>query len=219
MQDYRASAMEDVWTLAKKGIELNEPIAGYNKELSESITPKRDFDPDSRMGRMSNDEFLRLRRAVTSLAPYWEKRASLTGGHQARALLGAVALSRTDARGFALIRNYVTGSSASDRGRKLKRMCDVEVMRSVADSVRRMLRVSQELRNPLFMPQLDTSDHKMHEAARLLSLRLWSHCIRQSTQRVVGTLLFMPDHGQHLLGALEVVAPLYAPDGWEELHF
>ena len=222
MQDYRKNAMEDVWTLAKKGVELNEPTSGYNKELEESLTPERRLVPGTRMDRMSNSEFMRLRKAVTSLTPYWEKRASLKGGHQARGLLGAVALSHMDARSFALIRDYVIGSNAPNEGHKLKHTCDVEAMRSVTASVRRIFRVRQELRNPLFMPQLDTSDRKMHDAARLLSLRLWSHCICQSTQKVLGTLLFMPDHGQHLLEALEAVAPLYVPDEqdeWDELPF
>lgn len=216
MQDDRTRAMKDVWTLAKKGVELNGPIPGFNKELKESLTPERDFIPDSRMGRMGDSEFLRLRRAVTTLAPYWEGRASLKSDRQARTLLGALALSRTDARSFILIRDYVTDSNSPSGGRELKCACDVKAMRSVAASVRRILHVSQELRNPLFMPQLDTSDHEMHDAAQLLSLRLWSHCVRQSTQRVLGTLLFMPDHGRHLLGALKAVEPLYVPDEQEE---
>lgn len=216
MVDKRMQVAKDVWTLTKTGVVLKDPGISFNKELRDSLTPEREFKPESRMGSMSFRDYQKLRESVASLMSYWEGRDALTEVCQARSLLGAVSMSIKDANGFELIRDYVVDANNSGAQRELKRECDVERMLFVVDGVREALPIRKNVRNPFFMPQLKAFDHVAHDAAERLSFELWSHHIRQSPQRLIGTLLFMPDHGQSLLEVIQTVAPLYSTEKLEE---
>lgn len=216
MADKRMEVAKEVWTLAKTGVAFRGPVSGFNRELRDSLTSEREFKPESRMGNMSDGEYRSLRESVTDLGPYWEGREFLTETHQVRGLLGAVSLSIEDAKKFELIRDYVVDAANSGTQRELKHECDVERMSFVVDSVCKALPTYTDIRNPFFMPQLEPSDHVTHDAAERLSFELWTHHIRQSPQSLIGTLLFMPDHGQSLVKAIETVAPLYAAFKSEE---
>lgn len=215
MESATVRAAKDIWLRAQDGTGLYEPTRRYNEELKASLNPDtRDLYPSSPMGLMSNEEYMRVRRSVEEIRALWEGHERIDTAQKAQTLLGAIMLNRQMALYYEAARKYTLGNddeSKSHRSRK-PMACNAAHMLVSTERFRRAFPTHGMLANPLFMPKLDPADDVGTKAAEELSCALWNHCASRSPQKVLGALLFLPDHGHALKGAIEAVRNLYKLD-------
>lgn len=204
-------AFYEIWTRSQNGEGILHPLKGMRQEWENSLLPgTRRLDPYSRLGGMSNDAYDALLNAAETIGSYWEGSVSINDTRAACGLLGAVATSMHLAMYFKAVRQFTFGpKEEDDKPKKKVPPYDTILMCDVAHVFCEEIPLDGQIENPLFMDGLEADGEKLC-AIEELSRVLWNHCAHRSKEKLAGTLLFQPDHGQGYLPALKEVSYLYA---------